>query len=146
MADSPAHGQPASPVASPRFAIDENAVVAAREVLAHTKVGIFICAFEAEHFIESVLERIPACLRDLFAEVYVFDDSSSDRTVERAVTAGGRMGSNVTVYRTPFNRYGGNQKLGYLHAIKQGFDYVILLHGDGQYAPEFLPQIVAELG
>ena len=147
MADSPAHGQPASPVASPRFAIDENAVVAAREVLAHTKVGIFICAFEAEHFIESVLERIPACLRDLFAEVYVFDDSSSDRTVERAVTAGGRMGSNVTVYRTPFNRgYGGNQKLGYLHAIRQGYDYVVLLHGDGQYPPEYLPQIVKVLG
>ena len=49
--------------------------------------------------------------------------------------------------RTPFNRgYGGNQKLGYLHAIKQGFDYVVLLHGDGQYAPEYLPQIVNALG
>jgi len=31
-------------------------------------------------------------------------------------------------------------------AIKQGFDYVVLLHGDGQYAPEYLPQIVAALG
>ena len=49
--------------------------------------------------------------------------------------------------RTPFNRgYGGNQKLGYLHAIKQDFDYVVLLHGDGQYAPEYLPQIVNALG
>jgi glycosyltransferase involved in cell wall biosynthesis len=147
VADSPAHGQSASPAASLRFAIDENAVVAAREVLTRTKVAIFICAFEAERFIESVLERIPAGLRDLFAEIYVFDDSSSDRTVERAVTAGGRMGSNVTVFRTPFNRgYGGNQKLGYLHAIRQGYDYVVLLHGDGQYPPEYLPQIVKVLG
>ena len=49
--------------------------------------------------------------------------------------------------RTPYNRgYGGNQKLGYLHAIKQDFDYVVLLHGDGQYAPEYLPQIVNALG
>ncbi len=54
---------------------------------------------------------------------------------------------NITVLRTPFNRgYGGNQKLGYLHAIKQDFDYVVLLHGDGQYAPEYLPQIVNALG
>ena len=53
----------------------------------------------------------------------------------------------MTVLRTPFNRgYGGNQKLGYLHAIEQGFDYVVLLHGDGQYAPEYLPQIVNALG
>ena len=131
MADSTAHG---------RFVVDQDAVAAARDVLARTKVAVFIVAFEAEQFIESVLDRIPPQLRDLFAEIYVFDDSSSDRTVERAQAAGGRLGSNVTVFRTPFNRgYGGNQKLGYLHAIRQGYDYVVLLHGDGQYAPEYLP-------
>ena len=32
--------------------------------------------------------------------------------------------------------YGGNQKIGYYYAIKGNFDYVILLHGDGRYAPE----------
>ena len=140
-------GQPAKLATGLRFAIDENAVVAAQQVLARTKVALFIVAFEAERFIESVLERIPGELRDLFAEIYVFDDSSSDRTFERAQAASGRLGSNVTVFRTPFNRgYGGNQKLGYVHAIRQGYDYVVLLHGDGQYAPEYLPQIVRALG
>jgi len=78
----------------------------------------------------------------------VIDDSSSDLTVETARRAGAELGfTNVTVLRTPFNRgYGGNQKLGYLHAIEQGFDYVVLLHGDGQYAPEYLPQLVNALG
>ena len=53
----------------------------------------------------------------------------------------------MVVLRTPYNRgYGGNQKLGYTHAIKRELDYVILLHGDGQYAPEYLPQIVCALG
>ena len=147
MADSPAHDRPSESAAPPRIVVDEDAVNAARDVLAHTKVAIFIVAFEAERFIESVLERIPAELRDLFAEIYVFDDSSSDRTFEKAQAAGGRLGPNVTVFRTPFNRgYGGNQKLGYLHAIRQGYDYVVLLHGDGQYAPEYLPQIVRALG
>ena len=117
-------------------------------MLKHTKVAIFIVAFQAERFIEGVLARIPPGLRDLFAEILVIDDSSSDLTFETARDAGARLGfNNVTVLRTPFNRgYGGNQKLGYLHAIKQGFDYVILLHGDGQYAPEYLPQIVQALG
>jgi glycosyltransferase involved in cell wall biosynthesis len=132
---------------APRIPLDHDAVAAAVGVLTRTKIAIFVCAYQAEHFIESVLERIPEPLRPHFAEIYVFDDSSSDRTFERAAAAVERLGDNVTVFRTPFNRgYGGNQKLGYLHAIRQGFDYVVLLHGDGQYAPEYLPQIVRALG
>jgi glycosyltransferase involved in cell wall biosynthesis len=137
-----------SPVTLARFPLDEDAVTAAAEVLQRTRVAIFIVAFQAEHFIADVLDRIPPRLRDLFAEILVIDDSSSDLTFDTARLAAERMGfNNVTVLRTPFNRgYGGNQKLGYLHAIKQGFDYVVLLHGDGQYAPEYLPQIVIALG
>jgi 2-polyprenyl-3-methyl-5-hydroxy-6-metoxy-1,4-benzoquinol methylase len=132
----------------PRFALDEDAVASAKVVLERQKVALFIVAFQAEQFIESVLERVPLELRDLFAEIYVIDDSSSDLTFATARAAGARLGfSNVTVMRTPLNRgYGGNQKLGYLHAIRQGYDYVVLLHGDGQYAPEYLPQIVTALG
>ena len=131
----------------PRFPVDEDALGRAQDVLRRKRVAIFIVAYQAERFIESVLERIPARLRDLFAEIYVIDDSSRDLTFETARAAGERLGANVTVLRTPFNRgYGGNQKLGYLHAIKQGYDYVVLLHGDGQYAPEYLPQILTALG
>jgi glycosyltransferase involved in cell wall biosynthesis/SAM-dependent methyltransferase len=134
--------------ARPRFALDENALAAARTVLERRKVAIFVVAFQAERFIASVLDRIPAQLRDLFTEILVIDDSSSDLTFEMAHAAAERLAyTNVTVLRTPSNRgYGGNQKLGYLHAVEQGFDYVVLLHGDGQYAPEYLPQIVQALG
>ena len=41
--------------------------------------------------------------------------------------------------------YGGNQKLGYHYALNNDFDFVALLHGDGQYAPEFLPALVEPL-
>jgi len=133
--------------AVPRFALDESAVAAAQKILTQRRVAVFVVAYQAERFIASVLDRIPAQIRDLFAEILVIDDSSSDHTFETAGVAAGRLGfTNVTVLQTPHNRgYGGNQKLGYLHAIEQGFDYVILLHGDGQYAPEYLPQIVQAL-
>jgi hypothetical protein len=46
----------------------------------------------------------------------------------------------------PVNQgYGGNQKIGFHYAIKNGFDYVALVHGDGQYAPECLPELLTPL-
>jgi glycosyltransferase involved in cell wall biosynthesis len=129
------------------FDVDKAAVKDAAAVLVRKKVGISIVAYHAERFIESVLERIPAELGELFAEIVVIDDSSTDATFDVANAAGARLGlKSLLVLRTPFNRgYGGNQKLGYLHAIERDLDYVILLHGDGQYAPEYLPQIVLAL-
>jgi 2-polyprenyl-3-methyl-5-hydroxy-6-metoxy-1,4-benzoquinol methylase len=41
--------------------------------------------------------------------------------------------------------YGGNQKAGYRYFIEKGFDIVVLLHGDGQYAPEILSQLYAPI-
>ena len=147
MAERGTADAPGRAVALPRFAVDESAVDRAAEMLATTRVAIFIVAFEAERFIASVLDRIPARLRDRFAEILIIDDSSSDGTVEAAREAAAQLGfRNLTLLRTPYNRgYGGNQKLGYLHAIEQGVDYVVLLHGDGQYAPEYLPQILNAL-
>ena len=52
----------------------------------------------------------------------------------------------LTVIRHAQNLgYGGNQKAGYRWAIEHDLDIVVLLHGDGQYAPEFLPEMVAPL-
>jgi glycosyltransferase involved in cell wall biosynthesis len=135
-------------VSQAHFDVDERAMQTAIDFLERAKVGIFIVAFHAEHFIDGVLSRIPPRLAPLFAEITVIDDSSGDRTFDAAVGAGERLGlRNLHVLRTPFNRgYGGNQKLGYLHAMKLDLDYVILLHGDGQYAPEYLPQIISAMG
>jgi glycosyltransferase involved in cell wall biosynthesis len=115
----------------PQLVVDAAAADAARDVLARVKVGVFIVAFNAERFIDKVLDRIPEQLRDRFAEIYVIADSSIDGTFDVAAAAGRRLGyTNLQVLRTPFNRgYGGNQKRGYLHAIKRGIDWVILLYG-----------------
>ena len=41
--------------------------------------------------------------------------------------------------------YGGVQKIAFNYAIKNNFDYVIMLHGDGQYAPEKIPEFITNL-
>ncbi len=107
---------------------------------------IFVVAYEAETTLASVLERIPSSVRELDIEVLVIDDSSRDRTFEIGMLAGERVRHRVTVlYNNTNQGYGGNQKLGYAYALRQGFDYVLLLHGDGQYAPECIPDLLAPL-
>ena len=52
----------------------------------------------------------------------------------------------MTVIKNDSNLgYGGNQKLGYKYFIEKGYDVVVLLHGDGQYAPEILRHPYAPL-
>ena len=90
-----------------------------------------------------MLERIPRSIFDDYdCEVLVVDDASGDRTFEIGASTGGRIRrSRMTVLRNEYNQgYGGNQKVGYAFAIREGFDFVAMVHGDGQYAPEELPR------
>jgi hypothetical protein len=43
----------------------------------------------------------------------------------------------VVLYNPVNQAYGGNPKIGYHYAMSFGFDFVALLHGDGQYATKF---------
>jgi glycosyltransferase involved in cell wall biosynthesis len=110
---------------------------------------VFIVAYNAERTIESVLARVPASLAENYdVEILAIDDASRDRTFEigHKVKAAGSLSLPLTVLFNPVNQgYGGNQKIGYHYAIQQEFDFVALLHGDGQYAPEALPELLEPL-
>ena len=107
---------------------------------------IFVVAYNAQTTIESVLARIPLGLtQDYSVEVLIIDDSSQDETFQEGKRASQKLDLPfpVTVLKNPVNQgYGGNQKIGYHYAIQFGFDYVALIHGDGQYAPEALPDLM----
>jgi glycosyltransferase involved in cell wall biosynthesis len=111
------------------------------------RVLIFIVAYNAEKTISNVLSRIPESLHRPGVEVLIIDDSSSDATFATGLKHENREGDfRITILRNPENqRYGGNQKLGYRYAINNGFDIVALVHGDGQYAPEKLPELIEPL-
>ena len=110
---------------------------------------IFLVAYNAENNIGGVLQRIPPKIfqrTDLHTEVLVIDDSSSDATFATALQHELTGDIPVRVLVNPRNLgYGGNQKVGYHYALLHKFDYVALLHGDGQYAPERLPELLAPL-
>jgi glycosyltransferase involved in cell wall biosynthesis len=112
------------------------------------KVLIFIVAYNAARTIEQVLRRIPLGLSQYDTEILVIDDSSTDATVDRArlLEKAGELPFPLTVLFNPMNLgYGGNQKVGFQYAIQNRFDFVALVHGDGQYAPECLPELLEPL-
>tara|TARA_B100000315_G_scaffold245321_1_gene271058 strand:- start:183 stop:1727 length:1545 start_codon:yes stop_codon:yes gene_type:complete len=113
------------------------------------KLLIFIVAYKAERTIENVISRIPINLMNQFeTEVLIIDDSSDDSTFDRSQNIKEKKiyPFRMTVLYNPINMgYGGNQKIGYHYAINNEYDFVVLLHGDGQYAPELLPEILLPL-
>lgn len=107
------------------------------------RIGILVVAYNAASTLAQVLDRIPDSVRPDIEEVIVSDDHSQDSTY--LVGLGYRQVSNlpITLLRQPKNLgYGGNQKVGYKLAIEHGLDVVVMLHGDGQYAPESLPDLL----
>lgn len=110
------------------------------------KIGIVVVAYNAATTLEKVLDRIPPSFAEHLCEVLVCDDSSSDSTHLVSLGYQARSTLPITVIHHAKNLgYGGNQKSGYRYAIDNGWDIAVLLHGDGQYAPEVMPDIVEPL-
>ena len=117
--------------------------------ISKSKLLIYIIAFNHEEFIVNVLKRIPLNLSKKYeVEILINDDSSKDNTFDLSYryTKNAPGNFKFTILYNPTNQgYGGNQKIGYHYAIKHNFDFVALLHGDGQYAPEYLEKLIDPL-
>ena len=115
--------------------------------LGSPRIGLLVVAYNAASTLANVLDRVPKDFRPRISQVFVCDDASDDSTY--LVGLGYKQTTEdlpLTIIRHPSNLgYGGNQKAGYRLAIEHGLDIIVLLHGDGQYAPECLPEIVAPL-
>jgi glycosyltransferase involved in cell wall biosynthesis len=110
------------------------------------RVGVLVVAYNAESTLSSVLDRLPERFRQTVDQILVCDDASIDRTHEVGLRYQARGHLPLSITRHDRNLgYGGNQKSGYRWAIDLGLDIVVLLHGDGQYAPEVIDDLVAPL-
>jgi glycosyltransferase involved in cell wall biosynthesis len=78
--------------------------------------------------IADVIRRIRAVNPEI--DIVVVDDGSTDATAETARRAGAQ------VLRLPFNMgYGMALQTGYKYAVRERYDYVVQLDGDGQHEP-----------
>jgi len=107
------------------------------------KIGILVVAYNAESTIENTLNRIPSDVADNLDSILISDDKSRDLTHKVALNYAHNSDLPIEVIVQPLNLgYGGNQKFGYSWAINHDWDIVVLLHADGQYAPEYLDDIL----
>jgi glycosyltransferase involved in cell wall biosynthesis len=110
------------------------------------RVGVLVVAYNAATTLAETLNRLPESFCATVDHVLVCDDASSDGTYHVGLEYQTVSALPLTVVRHPENLgYGGNQKAGYRWAVEHGLDVVVLLHGDGQYAPEVIEEIVAPL-
>jgi glycosyltransferase involved in cell wall biosynthesis len=87
---------------------------------------VFIPAWNEEASIAGVVADVRASLPE--ADILVVDDGSTDATAARARECG------VLVASLPFNQgLGAALQTGYLHALREGYDFCAHLDSDGQH-------------
>lgn len=109
-----------------------------------SKFMVLIVSYNAEMTITKLLHRIPKEVWDKAEEIVVADDASKDRTTEIAEDYKKLYGKkNLTIIKHEKNKgYGGNQKWGYNYGVQKGYDIAVMVHGDAQYPPEKIIELI----
>lgn len=98
------------------------------------KICVVIPAYNEEVHVG----RLVADIRGRRLDVLVIDDGSTDGTAVQA------RGAGAVVIRHETNRgKGAALAAGFAHALKEGYDAVITVDGDGQHHPEDIDQFIA---
>src|SRR5690606_12768147 len=95
------------------------------------KIVVVLPAYNAEKTLQQTFNEIPF---DIVDEIILVDDSSLDKTFEKAR----ELGITHVIRHEQNKGYGGNQKTCYNKALEVGADIVVMLHPDYQYTPKLI--------
>jgi glycosyltransferase involved in cell wall biosynthesis len=109
------------------------------------KIFIVMPAYNAGATIEKVFARIPEQARDRIERYVVVNYVSTDDT-SQALDRLRVEFSNLVILQHDQNRgYGAAEKTLLNYAVKEKAEVAILLHSDGQYSPEKIPDLLNPL-
>jgi len=93
-------------------------------------------AYNCAGLLRRAFEQVP---KQYFDEIIILDDGSIDDTYEVAKTLG------VKAFTHEHSGYGGNIKYAIKKALELGADYMVEIHGDGQYDPSNIPAAMEKI-
>ena len=111
------------------------------------KILIFIITYQASYRLKKVFDSIELKkLKNYKIKILISDDNSKDDTLEVAKKIY-KKNKSLVILKNNKKRlnYGGNIKLCINYAIKNNYNYAIMVHGDGQYHPKFILPIIKKL-
>jgi len=105
-------------------------------------VFVLVPAYNAGATVERVFDRIPEQARRRIRRYAAVNDGSKDDTAAALERLAARF-PNLALLNHPANRgYGEAEKTLLRYALAEGAQVGILLHSDGQYSPEKIPEIL----
>ena len=111
------------------------------------KLLIFIITYKASFRLSEVYRNIP--LKKLLkynTTLLISDDASGDDTIFYARKIKEKHKKDIFINVNKNNLgYGGNIKKCLNFSLKKKFNYAVMLHGDGQYNPKYIPNLLKEL-
>jgi glycosyltransferase involved in cell wall biosynthesis len=106
------------------------------------KIFVLIPAYNAGRTVEGVFARIPTAAKQRIGRYVAVNDGSKDDTAA-ALARVQREFPNLVVLNHETNQgYGEAAKTLLRYAMKENADVVIVLHSDGQYSPERIPDLL----
>ena len=106
------------------------------------EVFIIMPAYNAGRTIERVFDRIPPGVGERISRYVVVDDGSTDDTGAALARLARRYPTLVALRHERNRGYGAAEKTLLDYAVGQGAEVAVLLHSDGQYSPERLPEVL----
>jgi glycosyltransferase involved in cell wall biosynthesis len=106
-------------------------------------VFVLMPAYNAGSTVEKVFRRIPPAARERIRRYVVVNDGSRDDTAEALSRLQQQFPALVILNHETNRGYGEAEKTLLRHALALGVDVGVLLHSDGQYSPEKIPELLA---
>jgi glycosyltransferase involved in cell wall biosynthesis len=108
-------------------------------------ITVVIPAYKADKTLPEVLERIPDNVYDEISNIVIVEDGGTNNPLSVSNQLKQKY-SKIEIIWHPTNRgYGAAQKTGFARALELGADVGVLLHADGQYAPEEMERLYQPL-
>ena len=105
-------------------------------------VFVLMPAYNAGATVEKVFARIPAGARQRIRRYVAVNDGSKDDTAAALARLQGEYPNLVVLTHETNRGYGEAEKTLLRYALSEGVGVGILLHSDGQYSPEKIPELL----